>query len=177
MHSIPYAQFIRLRCNCTHKADFRLLANELRLRLRQRGYSKCLLRQAFNKTLNRERTSLIHPRPKGNDDQRTMRFITKYSVQHQQLRNCLHKNWYLLSEDPTMGKYVKNTPEIVFRRSSSIENKLTSHRPEVNTNIPNYGISTCCQCTYCIALGCRQAIHFGWRISIPAFKQHVIRRV
>lgn len=34
-----------------------------------------------------------------------------------------HFHWYLLSEDPTLEKYVRNTTEILFRKSPSIGNE------------------------------------------------------
>lgn len=131
VHSIPYAQYIHLRRNCMHKAQFKIQAVELRTRLQECGYSKSLLRKACNKALNRERTSLLYSKTKSN--QQTTKFITKYSAQHQQLCMCMAKHWHLLSEDPTLHQYVRNTPEIVFRKSPSIGDKLTAshYRPTV----------------------------------------------
>lgn len=114
VHSIPYAQYLRLRRNCTYDVDFKHQARELRERLLQRGYSTSLLRKAYNKAFTRERTSLLYTKSKAKDNLQTTKFITKDAAQHGMLRNCLERHWYLLSEDPTLGKYVKEKPEIFF---------------------------------------------------------------
>lgn len=49
VRSIPFAQYLRLRRNCTLESDFRIRANALRERLLLRGYSRTNLRKAFNK--------------------------------------------------------------------------------------------------------------------------------
>lgn len=126
-------------------------AVELHTRLRERGYSKSLLRKAYNKALNRDRTSLFHSKIKPNPDQQTTKFITKYSAQHQQLRICMAKHWHLLSEDLKLQQYVRKTPEIVFQKSPSIGDKLTAshYRPKCRKDTLPKGTHPCGQCTYC----------------------------
>lgn len=55
--------------------------------------------------------------------QHTTKFITKCSTQHHQLRKCMQKHWHLLSEDPILKKYVRETPEIAFPKTTSIGSK------------------------------------------------------
>lgn len=108
VHSIPYVQYIRLRRNCTHEAEFRSQADELRIHLRKHGYSKSLLRRAFNKAIGRDRTFLLYSKPKSDQMQTNYQFITRYSAQHRLLRTCMEKHWHLLSENSTLA----NTSEI-----------------------------------------------------------------
>lgn len=60
VRSIPTAQYLRLRRNCTLESDFRIQANALRDRLLLRGYSSTSLRKAFNRSLSRSRNSLLY---------------------------------------------------------------------------------------------------------------------
>lgn len=59
--------------------------------------------------------------------------------------------WHLLREDPVLCQYVRDTPEIVFRKSPSIGDKLTAshYRPNHHVNTPLKGIYPCGQCTQC----------------------------
>lgn len=47
VRSIPFAQYLRLRRNCTEDGDFYKQANALRTRLLARGYKRTVLRKAF----------------------------------------------------------------------------------------------------------------------------------
>lgn len=129
------------------------------------GYSKSFLRKAYNKALNRDRTSLLYSKTKSNTDQQTMKFITKYSAQHQQLCTCMAKHWHLLSEYPTLHQYVRNTPEIIFRKRPFIGDKLTAshYRPNCHTDTLPKGIYPFGQCTYCPWIQAGTSLSAQWR--------------
>lgn len=60
VQSIPYGQYLRLRCNFTREEDIVIRTNELRERLLKRGYTKTCLKKAFKKAMQRTKHSLIH---------------------------------------------------------------------------------------------------------------------
>lgn len=93
IRKIPYAQYIRLQRNCTYDLDFKLQAAELWQCLLKWGYIKTLLQKACNKAINKNRTALLYPTRASKTEQQTMKFITRYSAQHQDLRNCLSNHW------------------------------------------------------------------------------------
>lgn len=126
VRSIPYAQYLRLRRNCSQESDFKLQAKALRERLLLRGYSSTNLRRAYNKAMSRSRTSLLFKRGEPSPLKDTVRFITTYSAHHNLLRNILTKNCHLLAEHHTLAKYIRSTPEVVFRRARSLRDQLTS---------------------------------------------------
>lgn len=64
VRSIPYAQYLRLRRNCTREEDFYNQSDALREQLLLRGYSKTNLRRAFNRAAGCTRTSLLYPSPR-----------------------------------------------------------------------------------------------------------------
>lgn len=77
IRSIPYAQYIRLRRNCTHIVDFIAEAKLLHTHLLARGYSKSLLRKAYNKALKQSRNALLYPKKDPiSETKPTLRIIT-----------------------------------------------------------------------------------------------------
>lgn len=68
------------------------------------------------------------------------------------LGNILDTHWYLLQEDPILRKYVNTYPEIVFRRTNSLRDKLVfSHYTAYKPYAPKLplGTSRCGNCTFC----------------------------
>lgn len=61
LDSIPYSQYLTLKRNCMLNVDFHQAADDLYIKLQQRGYSHSLLKKAFNKVqkLNRILSFLI----------------------------------------------------------------------------------------------------------------------
>lgn len=123
LKSIPYSQFLRLRRNCTLDADFHLAANDLSLRLHQRGYSRSLLNKAFNKVAKLNRKDLIHSKRPSKSNQ-SVHIITRFSKQHTQMRALLDKFWPLLTADNMINKYIKPFPEITYRWAPSMKDRL-----------------------------------------------------
>lgn len=89
VRSIPYAQYIWLRRNCTRDSDFKYHADLLRGGLLQRGYSKSLLRKALNKAYQQSRNTLLYKTKMTPEGHSMVKFITQYSHQQHQLRNVL----------------------------------------------------------------------------------------
>lgn len=58
VHSILYAQYLRLRRNCTEDEDFHTQVSAFAERLLAKGYSRTNLRKAYNKAFAHTRSSL-----------------------------------------------------------------------------------------------------------------------
>lgn len=108
-----------LHRNCSRDDDFHIQANSLRDRLLERGYTHTNLRKAFNRARGRDRNSLLYPSPKP-PQLDTVKLVTKFSAQHQQLRSVISPHWHLLTEHHIIKKYIKDTAELVFRRATSL---------------------------------------------------------
>ncbi|XP_040189948.1 extracellular calcium-sensing receptor-like [Rana temporaria] len=132
INSIPYSQYLRLRQNCSHEEDYRREAAQLYGRLKERGYSKTCLRQAFNKASTLERNTLIY-KSKADPKTNTTRVITWFNRQRGLIRNIYSTFWHLLTSDDTINKFVNLTPEITFKRSPSIRDKAVSSHYAVQT--------------------------------------------
>lgn len=148
--SISYAQYLRLRRNCTHIEEFKSQADALRIRLLARGYTKTLLRSTYNKAICQSRSSLLYKK-KSIATNSPVRFITRFSQQHEQLCGILSNHWPILQEDPIIKKYIGPFPQITFRRARSLGDKLTS---SYYSTTPKHkqlkqGISQCGKCSFC----------------------------
>lgn len=163
VRSIPYAQYIRLRRNCTTDNEFKHHADALRERLLKRGYSKSLLRRAFNKAWDQSRNALLFSKEPRREEHLTTKFITKYSHQQYQFCNILQQHWHILSEDPILRKYVSDYPEIVFKKAPSLRDKLTkSHfAPSQAQTTNRVGIHTCGHCSFC------PWVSTGYKFQLP----------
>lgn len=53
-----------------------------------------------------------------------MRIIMKFSNQNLKIRNIVKKIWHLLSMDTSIGKFVPSTPLIMYRRATSIRDRI-----------------------------------------------------
>lgn len=95
VHSIHYAQFLRLCRNCTEEEDFRSQANAHRERLLLRGYSCTNLRKAFNRALACTRNSLLYGQPR-NKQSDTIKIVKRFLAHHQQLTDMsgLPQNYF-----------------------------------------------------------------------------------
>lgn len=127
VHSIPYAQHIRLRRNCTHLTNFQFQANLLQQRL------------------------LVHYSRITKLQLTSVNFITQYSGQQHQLRNILYSHWHILCDDPTLTKYICDRPDIVFRRASSLRDRLTKrlYNSTPQTQTSSKGLYRCGHCAFC----------------------------
>lgn len=131
LRSIPYSQYLQLKRNCSKDLDFQIAAKDLYERLLAQGYSHACLKRAYNRVNAQRRDSLIFSSkpPKKVD---TIRIITRYSNQHNEIRKILNRFWPLLSADPVTRKYIKEFPAITFRRVPSLKDRLVhSHFSKV----------------------------------------------
>ncbi|CAJ0966974.1 unnamed protein product [Ranitomeya imitator] len=132
---IPTGQFLRVRRNCTTDESFRQQARDLSLRFQQRGYPRRVISKAFQRAQSSDQASLLVSRPRLQDS--TVRFITEYSTNWNQVRHILTKNWDILTSDSQTVACVSPRPLMTAKRASNLRDILTrSHfsRPVMNLN-------------------------------------------
>lgn len=113
IRSIAYAQYLQLRRNCSTDDDFLNQAALLQNRLLARGYSRYLLRKAFNKARLRSRSDLLY-KSSSKPPVHMIKFVTRFCAHESCLRASISRHWHLLAEDQTLSKYVRPIPELVF---------------------------------------------------------------
>lgn len=101
--------------------------------------------KAYNRVKEKNRNSLIFSskRPKKLE---TVRVITHYSNQYIQIKQILSKFWPLLSADPVIKKYVKEFPEIMYRRAPLLKDHLVHSYFDVSGStktMTNFGPFSC----------------------------------
>lgn len=172
LNSIPYSQYLRLRRICSQEADFKTEADALRIRLTMRGYSKNCIKRAYKKATTFTRDEALFGR-RHKEPSSTVRLITTYNSQHNKVKEILNRHWYLLTNDAILNKYVKNYPEITFRRAKSIRDKVTrSHFDTLNgvgeSQGQTNGTWKCEKCDFCSWIYVNQSMY------LPNGKMHTI---
>lgn len=122
--SSPIASSLSLCQNCTDNWDFKQEANQLRLRLKQWGYSNSVLKMAYRQaSIKSEGNScILNQKPRKKKHWRGS--LPPIAVSPNRL-SFLSKYWYLLQADPVIAKYVPTNPGITFRRAKSLQDMLT----------------------------------------------------
>lgn len=69
--SIPYGQYLRLKRNCSWQKEFQFKANKLKERLIAHGYSKKILKKAYQKANDRDRKGLVLQTARFGSDEKT----------------------------------------------------------------------------------------------------------
>lgn len=148
----PIRNHFRVKRNCSDTRDFQMEANKLRTRLLEKGYSKKMLKKAYQKAQALDRQEILYPK---NQDKKEnvnrIRFITKFCDEHKAIRKTLQKYWYLLQADNKLKDLVGLHPEIIFRQARSIRDQLvTSHYTGFNRKDPckNKGLFPCEGCSF-----------------------------
>ncbi|CAJ0963544.1 unnamed protein product [Ranitomeya imitator] len=132
---VPISQFLRVRRNCTHDADFITQAHNLTRRFKQRGYPKRVISSAFQRARREDQASLLTSRPRNPDH--TTRFITDYNNSWHQVKNIINRHWSILRTDAQTAEVTSDRPLLVTRRAPNLRDLLTSShfsRPTVRLN-------------------------------------------
>lgn len=151
IRSIPYAQYLQLRRNCTTDDNFFKQADHLQNRLLARAYSRSLLKKAFNKARLRSRLDLLY-KSSVKPSVHKVKFVTRFSAHEPCLRASISCHWHLLAEDCTLSKYVHPTHELVFRRATSLRDTLTSSHYFITSDRSprsTWGTYQCGRCSHC----------------------------
>lgn len=128
--SIPYAQLLRIRRNCTFDVDFEREAGDLLQRFRKRKYPEMVLQKALEKARLRDRQSLLdtgNPKPPSGE---RMTLVIDYSAPERgKLQVRTTEFWQSLRE--TTLRYTKasaflpeDPPRTAFRLGRTLGSKL-----------------------------------------------------
>lgn len=168
-NSIPYSQYLRLRCNCSNDILFQEEARKLQLRLLNRGYSKTCLHKAFIKAQQKSRPDLLFKHESGamtqKENDEPSRMFLRYSNQHTQIIIFfLCKHWSILTDDPTITQFVSPTPSITFKRASSLKDKVVQSEYADTSKRTHFSIKCTFTCGHC---SCCPLINKDKRFILP----------
>ena len=120
--SIPYAQLLRIKRNCSFENDYQSEAKTLLARFRQRNYPESVLRDALAKANLKRRADLLDTgKPKEPEDRLTI--VLDFDADEQrQLRATVKLFWEKLrSENPNFSDTLpENPPRIAFRLGATL---------------------------------------------------------
>ncbi|CAJ0959600.1 unnamed protein product, partial [Ranitomeya imitator] len=156
IQSVPVGQFLRLRRICSSDTDFERQAEDLKNRFLERGYSRRVLKRAYNRARHSHRNDLLYkPTNVNRQPDNQSRFITNFNCHSTSIRSALQRSWHVLQVDPILAKFLPERPPITFRRSKNLRDLLTrSHYEEeprvtfLNQGNPRSG---CVPCGHCVA--------------------------
>lgn len=123
----------------------------MRSRFLQRGYSKKILRKAFNRAKVLDRDRLLH-RAKKAETTPSTKFITRYVSEHSAIRDILTKHWPIWMTDNKVKRFIGDHPELTFRKTKSIcDHLVSSHYRGSSRGDPclRCGAYRCGACEYC----------------------------
>lgn len=122
---IPVGQYLRARRNCSTMVEFDKEAKVLYNRFRERGYPKKILSQAYKKSLERDRSSLLINKQKEGCEG-PIRIIGTYDVAATKIRHILNTHWPILKDDTHIRDCIEDYPSIVYRKGRSLHDRLVS---------------------------------------------------
>lgn len=124
--SIPYAQLLRIKRNCSFESDFLREAEILLSRFRKREYPERVLRTAFDKARSRDRQELlITGKPKAAEERLTM--VLDFDAGEQQtLRESVRSFYERLRDENALIKETlpADPPRIAFRLGDPLGKRL-----------------------------------------------------
>lgn len=132
--SIPYAQLLRLKRNCSEHKDYLEAAHSLLERFRNRGYPEPILQQALGKAARTDRHALINPKTTTRDrDERLtvttdfldMDLATRIKWQIRTVYDLLLLDPTITERTPYFGELLPKThPRVAFRAGARLGSRL-----------------------------------------------------
>ena len=144
VYEIPYGQFLRIPRICSEDTDF---INHCVIKGRhflRRGYPVAFLGNAFLKALQKDRNSLMTPKPSDESSAAPNILITTYNPGFQGLKKVFEKDWDLLGKSCTTRAIYREKVLGAFRRPKYLKDYLMKAKlkPMVTCLRPN-------TCRYC----------------------------
>ena len=121
--SIPYSQALRFNRICSKNNFFDIHCNNLEKWLRERGYSKKLVRKEILKAWSHSRETLLNQEKMSRNDDRVTFNITYYPV-FKDIRIVLEEFLILLAPDEQHRKVFTDIPRIGFKNGKSLKDHL-----------------------------------------------------
>lgn len=115
---IPKGKHVRIRCNCSTQEEYVLQARDLKEQFLSWGYPITTLSGAHKKALHTDRSKLLLPQQRINDDK--ICITGTYDNQAEKIMGILRKHWSLLRLDPDIAQSIPTRPSETYRRGRSI---------------------------------------------------------
>ena len=125
-------------------------------RFRERGYCNKIVQNCRDKVGDRDRQSLLTPKPGPSAKESRIVCATTFSPISHDIKSSVQKHWHILSSDPSIGHSFKCPPIFANRRSDNLRNVLVRadcYTPPTNflSTLPG-GNFTCASCAQCNAM-------------------------
>lgn len=120
--SIPYAQLLRIRRNCTHEKDFEEEAKNLLGRFRRRNYPRRVLEQALSKARLRDRDELLETAKGKSADERFTLVLDFDESEANAIRTCTNDFWAKIQKEHTT--LPTEPPRLAFRLGHTLGRNL-----------------------------------------------------
>ena len=155
--SLPYSQFLRFRCICSHDTDFERHGALLVTYFTERGYTLQLLKDTFNQVKNFSRESLLEIKHAGIQGQLEKPDNEGYAIStfhptYRDFKGVINDNWDLLAAPSTKMLFES---KVVFgnRRPKNLRDLLVSATVKEATAVSQPKIRKQCprknMCKYC----------------------------
>ncbi|XP_044129795.1 uncharacterized protein LOC122923137 [Bufo gargarizans] len=138
IRNIPFSQLKRIRRNCSDDRTVKTQIGFLKKRFRDKGYPKKLLEDSIKRISKTSQLDSLQPKvvnsASGTKDPGLMRrlsLVTRYSSQHNLIREIFRKNWSILLKDPLLNKSITPTPILTFRRAKTLKNLVAPSCPKL----------------------------------------------
>ncbi|XP_068120861.1 vomeronasal type-2 receptor 26-like [Hyperolius riggenbachi] len=120
--NIPYGQLLRIRRNCSDIKTFDKQAKVLTSKFAARHYPRKLINEAKRKARCTDRNSLVHTgkNTSTKEGKNEISFITRFSSQHQVIKQILEKAWPLLQVDPLLKADLRQKPRVSYGATSHV---------------------------------------------------------
>ncbi|XP_071972647.1 uncharacterized protein [Engystomops pustulosus] len=121
---IPVGQFIQIKRNCTLQEDFHKNASELTGRLRNRGYPRKTISNAYIRARDWRREDLLTT--KNRTSEFHLGVVTTYNNQWSEILAILSKNWNILRAEPRLRPLISEKPTLIAKRARNLKDSLSN---------------------------------------------------
>ncbi len=143
--SIPFSQFLCLRCLCSEDEDFLIKSLEMRDFFVQHSYST-----AFSKASQIPRSETLTNPVTNVTENNQIPLVLTFNPFNFKVKDIIRKNFYFLKNDPETSSIFSNNPLVSFRHSKNIREALV-HSNLHQESSPLSGTFPCgvAQCKTC----------------------------
>nr|XP_008123603.1 PREDICTED: uncharacterized protein LOC103282659 [Anolis carolinensis] len=159
--NLPYSQLLRIKKNNSKPDHYFAAAHSLNNKLKARGYPAKILKQAFQKSQQIDRSTLLKYKPK----QQLNRIICPLTLTSQtpHIRRIINKHWHLVQEIPGC----KDAPIIAHKRSKNLKDILIHSDFKISNKEPRNIITGKFKCGHCDVCGLTSNIKQFQHPSLP----------
>lgn len=100
----------------------------LKKRFKEKKYPQTIIEGAFKRAAAMTQESCIAPKINKTNTKQINNFkralISTYNRSHKQIKSILSRHWYILKNDPYLGKDLTDKPPLVYRRGKTLKHYL-----------------------------------------------------